>query len=305
MSRRAAIAVLAIVVAASVSADVPRASLRPEPARQSSIPAGETINVLPDLTPTATPDQANKTDKTDKSRLHPMSRLMLLRYVSGEFARAVRALPSDKKGYRIKVGTELTEDQARAAAVRGSAANPGDTVQITAIEFRDKEIVLQINGGARERKRWRDRISVDVGGGVPRPQVRTSSTNSNDGTPGYQRVGSTLILDFGGPVPDMTPDELKHHLAAYLDFSKQRSASVHWVDTIPPEFKQAIQDKKAAVGMDREMVIAAMGRPEQKVRERDPDGNETEDWIYGTPPGKTIFVKFMGDKVVAIREFPR
>jgi hypothetical protein len=51
------------------------------------------------------------------------------------------------------------------------------------------------------------------------------------------------------------------------------------------------------------MVLAAMGRPERKVRERDADGNETEDWIYGTPPDKTVFVTFQGDKVVRVRQF--
>lgn len=294
---------LGMIVAASVWADVPRARLRSEPAKLPAIPAGETVSVFPDLTPTVTLEQPNKADKAP--RLQPMSRLILLRYVSGEFARAVRPLPSDKKGYRIKAGADVNEEQLRNASMRGAAANPGDTVQITAIEFREKEIVLHINGGAKEKKRWRDRISVEVGGGGPRPQARTTTTTSNDGTPGYQRVGSTLIVEFGGPVPDLTPDEFKQHIAAYLDFSKQRSASVHWVDTIPEEFKQAIKDNQPMVGMDREMVIAAMGRPEQKIRERDPEGNETEDWIYGTPPGKTIFVKFIGEKVVAVREFPR
>lgn len=277
--------------------------LRPEPAAQPTIPPGETVPVLPDLTPTG-PQETDKRAKAE--RLQPQSRLALIRYISGEFARAVRALPSQKPGFRIKVGADLDEQGLRQAAIRGSSANPGDTVQITAMEFREKEIVLHINGGAKERKRWRDRIQVEVGGGMPRrTTTRTTTTTSDSGTPGYQRVGSTLILDFGKPLPDMTPDEFKQQIAAFLDFSKQRSASVHWVDTLPPEFKEAIKEKKAVVGMDREMVIAAMGRPENKVRERDDEGNETEDWIYGNPPGKTIFVKFMGDKVVSVREFPR
>ena len=32
------------------------------------------------------------------------------------------------------------------------------------------------------------------------------------------------------------------------------------------------------------MVIAALGRPDRKVREQDSEGNDTEDWIYGRPP---------------------
>jgi hypothetical protein len=55
--------------------------------------------------------------------------------------------------------------------------------------------------------------------------------------------------------------------------------------------------------MDQEMVIASMGRAEKKVRERGPDGNETEDWIYGSPPAKTVFVTFEGDTVINVKEF--
>jgi hypothetical protein len=78
---------------------------------------------------------------------------------------------------------------------------------------------------------------------------------------------------------------------------------VNWVETLPPEFQGGIKDHKAVEGMDQDMVIAAMGRPDHKVRERDPDGNDTEDWIYGNPPAKTTFVTFSGGKVIRIREF--
>jgi hypothetical protein len=55
--------------------------------------------------------------------------------------------------------------------------------------------------------------------------------------------------------------------------------------------------------MNHDMVLAALGRPGHKVRERDPDGSETEDWIYGSPPARTTFVTFVGDKVVRVKEF--
>jgi hypothetical protein len=112
-----------------------------------------------------------------------------------------------------------------------------------------------------------------------------------------------LILDFGRPVPDMSADDLMTDLQAFLDFSKEHSGAVNWIDTLPPQFKQAITDHEALVGMNHEMVLAALGRPEHKVRERDPDGMETEDWIYGTPPARTTFVTFNGDKVIRVKEF--
>ena len=101
----------------------------------------------------------------------------------------------------------------------------------------------------------------------------------------------------------MSAEDLMHDLGAFLDFSKEHSAAVNWIDTLPPQFKQAIKDRLAVVGMDHEMVLAAMGRPDHKVRERDPNGEQTEDWIYGSPPAKTIFVTFNGDKVIKVKEY--
>ena len=65
---------------------------------------------------------------------------------------------------------------------------------------------------------------------------------------------------------------------------------------------EAIEAKQAAIGMDRQMVQMAMGHPQHKVRETK-DGVEQEDWIYGTPPQKVIFVTFEGEEVVDIKEY--
>ena len=53
--------------------------------------------------------------------------------------------------------------------------------------------------------------------------------------------------------------------------------------------------------MDRDQVILALGRPDHKVRET-VDGTEQEDWVFGKPPGRIVFVTFVGEKVVRIRE---
>ncbi len=157
---------------------------------------------------------------------------------------------------------------------------------------------MDVNGGGRGKKRLRDRIHMEVGG-LP------SITETDPDAPVDTNVGASIFLDFDGPLPEMTPDQLKHDLSGLLDFSKQRSAAVQWLDTLPPDIQKAIVNKRPAVGMDRDMVVAALGRPDRKVRERDPDGNETEDWIYGKPPAKTIFVKFEGDKVTQVEQFPQ
>jgi hypothetical protein len=169
-------------------------------------------------------------------------------------------------------------------------------VQITRVEFREKTIVLDINGGGKQKWHLRDHLEVD--GPV------SAAIHGPSGPPGLEGQGTTLFVDFGRKVPDISPEDLKQKLAPVLDFRMQRSAAVQFAESLPPEFQKAIKDRSAAVGMDQQMVIAAMGRPDRKVRERDADGIETEDWIYGIPPAKTVFVTFQGDKVVRVREFP-
>ena len=294
MLRLVCVALLALTGAGTGAAQLFR--LRPPPIAARAFSLGDSFPGMGEI-PQAAEAQASGKKETRAIQLQPQSRVDLIRYVSGEFARAVKPLPGGKKGYRIKVGGPVDEKELHQTVARyGSAGNPGDTVQVTRLEFKQKEILVHINGGGKGRTRWRDRIQVSVGGV---PSVTTAS-----GPPGFQGIGSTLILDFGRPVPDLTPDELKERLAGFLDFRKQRSAAVAWIETLPLEFQQAIKEKRAAVGMDREMVIAALGRPDQKVRERDPDGVETEDWIYGHPAAKTIFVKFVGDHVVSVKQFP-
>ena len=238
----------------------------------------------------------------DKAALRPESRLQIVRYVSGEFVKVVKPLPAEKKGFRIQIGAPLDEKELqKSLANHGAAASPGDTVQITRIEFRDKEILVEVNGGSKKHHRLRDHIQIGIGGGGgPVPPVTTATS-----APGMQRApGASLVLDYGRPVPDMSAEDLKRDLSGFLDFKKERSAAVVWVETLPPEYREAIKDRRALVGMDHDMVIAALGRPDQKVRERDEKGEETEDWIYGTPPAKTIFVTFSGDKVVRVKQFP-
>lgn len=252
--------------------------------------AAEARAQSPGATPVAAQEKPSRAEE-----LQPYSRIDIVRYVSGEFARAVRPLPSDRKGFRVKVGEPVDERELRqSAANNGVAGNPGDMVQVTRIEFREKEIWLHINGGAKRRRSWRDRVQVSVGG----------ATMSTQAPQGFTAQGATLVLDFGRRIPDLGPEELKELLGEFLDFKVGPSAAVHWVDTLPEEFQEAIREQRVIVGMSRDMVIAAIGRPERKVRERAPDGTETEDWIYGTPPGKTIFVKFAGDEVIDVREYP-
>jgi hypothetical protein len=297
-----------VALFAFAAADVPGVErLHPHDNSIPAFPAGENVSLPPSWVSTAADPQTPSVppNSQKKATLQDQSKLDLIRYVSGEFAKATKPLPAGKEGFLIYVGKPLsTELLDRAVATHGAAVNSGDNVQITKLEFHDHTIAVDVNGGGRGKKNWKDHIQVGMAGG---PTMNTSQTKTDEnGPPGVRPgMGSTLYLEFTKPVPDLTPDELKQLLAPFLDFTRQRSASVHWADTLPPEMKKAIQDRRPAVGMDREEVIAAIGKPEHKVRERDADGNEIEDWIYGQPPSKTIFVRFQGDRVTSVRQFPQ
>ncbi len=233
--------------------------------------------------------------KAKQSELQPQSRLEIVRYVSGEFAKVRKPIPAGKKGFRIEVGKKIDDnDLKHALRGNGPAANPGDTIQVTGVEFRAKEIVVEINGGGKAKFHLRDHLQVGVGGQAAPGTGPSAEPAAN---------GGTLILDYGKPVPDMSADDLMTELQPFLDFTREHSGAVNWIDTLPQQYKDAIQNREAVLGMDHEMVLAALGRPEHKVRERTPNGDETEDWIYGSPPARTTFVTFAGDKVIRVEQF--
>src|SRR6266480_4194296 len=278
-------------------ADIPRVnSLRPPAKPSPSFPSDEEIPLFPnagassDNAQSQSQSQSNSAPPAKNATLQENSKLALIRYVSGEFAKASKPL-----------ATEMLD---RAVATHGLAVSTGDKVQITKLEFHEHQIIVDLNGGGRGKRHWRDHIQIGLGGsGYPPMQ---SSSTQDQGPPGMQPgMGSTIFLEFNKQLPDITPDELKQLLSPFLNFSKERSAAVQWFDTLPPEMKKAIQDRRPVVGMDREELVAAIGKPDHKVRERDSDGNDIEDWIYGQPPSKTVFVRFLGDRVTSIKQFPQ
>lgn len=288
-------------------ADLPRInSLRPPAKPVNVFPHGEEISLFPDTAAAEAGDRQNGSQNSAKPKsatLQDTSKLELIRFVSGEFAKATKSLPAGKDGFIVHVGKPVeSEFLERALATHGAAVNSGDKVQITKLDFKSQEIIVDLNGGGRGKKRLRDRIHIEMGG---IPTMTTTTDQQQAGPPGLQPgMGSTLYLEFNKAVPDLSPNDLKEILSPFLDFSKERSASVQWIDTLPPETKKAIQERRPLVGMDREEVVAAIGKPDHKVRERDSLGNDIEDWIYGQPPSKTIFVRFNGDHVTNIKQYP-
>jgi hypothetical protein len=294
----------------SAAADLPRLTsfLSTNPPATEAFPSGESLPLFPTLVDGDAQDTNANAATTGKktATLQESSKLMLIRYVSGEFAKARKPLPGGKDGFILYVDKPINEEYLdRAVATHGAAVNSGDNAQITNLEFREHSIIVDVNGGGRPKKHWRDHIQIGLGGS-PMPTQPSTTSAQDQGPPGFQQgMGGTIYVQFSKSVPDLTPDELKQILSPFLDFARVRSASVHWIDTLPPEMKKAITERHAILGMDREEVVAAMGKPDRKVRERDANGNDTEDWIYGHPPDKTVFVRFTGERVTTIKQYPQ
>jgi hypothetical protein len=256
---------------------------------QAQAPAATNQADIPGSAAASTPKHATESPKEQEQ-----ARLLLVRDLDGEYAKALQPLAGGKEAFKIPVGKPLDLQHLRdfVRTHGGPSANPGDTIQITKIEFQAKGVLFEFNGGGRKKFHWRDHLSMGMGD-VPDP---SPSSRPSEG------IGGALLLDYGRQLPALTSEELRQELSSLLDFSKQ-SATKNWVDTLPPEIKQGIEDHHAVVGMDEDMVIAALGRPERKVRSRDPEGNDTEDWIYGDPPARTVFVTFVSGKVSKVEEF--
>ncbi|HKF51386.1 MAG TPA: hypothetical protein VKB26_03670 [Candidatus Acidoferrales bacterium] len=281
---------LAAALLLLTSTDFPRARLLPPESAAQLDAAFSSVSSTPDIFVAA-----GQSSKAKPGTPQAKAQLAIIRYVDEEYARVVQPLPLQKQGFRYFVGKPIDPGKLRSALARGSAANPGDQVQITNIEFREKEIIVSINGGTKKHYNWRQHVQLSM------PGVPMTTTTPTNAAPSQN--GADLVLDFGGRVPDLTPDQLKNDLSPFLSFSSAHSSAVNWVDTLPPEFQKAIKDHTAIVGMNHDMVLAAVGRPDQKVREYDDNGRENEDWIYGHPPEKTTLVTFLGDKVIRVKSY--
>ena len=176
----------------------------------------------------------------------------------------------------------------------GPTARVGDQVQITNVRIEANKIVLEINGGTRGRGHWYDHVQVGMGGNMsnPGPTQRSGSQAAN---------GTYVELVFPGSVPAIDSAHVRQILIPVFDFDKH-SATEQYVSRLPEPVQQAIKQQKAVEGMDHDQVLLALGKPRNKSRETDAEGNELEDWIYGDPPGKVTFVRFSEGKVVRVQE---
>jgi hypothetical protein len=265
---------------------------------EQSKPADSNVFVLkaPEMPaqPQMTPE-LRAVDLEKRGKLGATTRAHLIQLLDAEFVRVRRYFPLGDKSMTIDPQGRVTPTDTalfQQAQAKGMAAKVGDKVQITNVRFHDKAIIVELNGGGKKKTKWYQHISVGVGGAG-------GGVTPIDGTEA-QVTGAGFTLLFNKQIPEMTYDDLKKLLSPVLDFTTKTASQVY-SETLPPKVRDAIKKHEVLVGMNRDMVVAAKDRPISKSREKDENGKEYEDWMYGQPPQDVIFVRFIGDEVTMVK----
>ena len=234
-------------------------------------------------------------ENTPPPRISRETREEIIHAFNAELVYIRTSFPMGKTGLKLKNGavTPSGPELQRLMALWGPAAKPGDRARISDVVIKEDHIHFEINGGPIKRPKWYQRIEIsgaNAGGPIAPSDSRANAR------------GSFVDLYFDKYVPELTGPELKQLLRPVFDFDA-KSALEAYLETVPPKVKDAIKNHHVLVGMNREMVIYAKGRPPKKVREHDggvQSDVEYEEWIYGTPPEDVDFVRFVGDEVVRV-----
>lgn len=234
-----------------------------------------------------------------EQHLDQLGRILLIRGLDREIAVAKVMLPRGKHGLFINGKGQVDHDRAeKEIRSNGTAIQPGIPVEITKIQFKDHAITFVINNGGKHHKKWYQHIQIGMGtGGVMQPLDPQQQQRQNP-----IAYGSYITLTFKGEkVPDLSVEKAKDLLSSVLDFHRKLPTELY-SPHVPEKFKEAIRKHQVLVGMDKDAVLSAKGTPFRKVRETKPNGEVTEDWLYGLPP-HVLFVTFSGDRVVKVHQY--
>jgi hypothetical protein len=252
----------------------------------------------PEAAPTPDPKegpQLKPVDLDSRQAASNETKMQLIRALDAEFVHVRKNFPIGEKDMLIAPDGEVKPGDVqlyRLAQKAGVSAKIGDRVQITNIQFREKSIYFEINGGPKRGKvKWYQRIEISGMGG---------SKGGVDPTQANVATGGALTVEFKKNIPEMTGAELKRLLRPVLDFTVKNAGEV-FMDTFPPKIRESIKKHEVLVGMNHDMVVMAKDRPQQKVRDKDDKGKEYEEWIYGDPKVEMVFVRFVGDEVVQVK----
>jgi hypothetical protein len=215
----------------------------------------------------------------------------LIRGLQSEQGFAHRDLPLGA-GLTLIANGKMTpgdDDYKRMLYAKGESAAPGERVEISSLKFGADRIVIDLNGGPYAKHRFLSHVSIN---------------NVQLAQQGPLATGCRVTLIFEGGMPAVTPSQVKALLDPVIDFSAHTAAEAY-ANTLTPKVRAAVDAHEILVGMDRRMVLAAVGEPHDKHREHQNNPNDgsitvIEEWIYGAPPEATRFVRFRNDQVVRL-----
>ncbi|MGH9586299.1 MAG: hypothetical protein ACRD3F_05070, partial [Acidobacteriaceae bacterium] len=159
---------------------------------------------------------------------------------------------------------------------KGIAVEAGKRVVITDIKIEKNKIDLDFNGGPEHKHKWLRHISVGMD---PYNTMPVVPDNPN------QPTGTRIELTFQHGVPDLTGQQVEALIRPLIDFSVKTPLQAY-SDTLPPFLKTAVLAHHVLVGMNRRMVLSALGEPRTKMKDME-NGQAIDLWIYGEPPDPT------------------
>ena len=275
---------LSLVCLTPFTAPCQSSSADQKPSTRSTAPAPQWIDHS--TQPEAPPIPPNAPHMSRETRLE------IIRDFETQLVYSRTLFPMGTKGLQLRDGTLSPngKDLQQLLVIYGPSIKPGDPAHISFVQIKNDHIHFELNGGPVRRQKWYQRIEVAGANGPVMTGPQNSPTNNVH--------GSFVDVYFSKYVPEMTAAQLRQLLYPALDFTAH-NAEQAYLDTVPPKVKTAILAHHVLVGMNREMVVHAMGKPPKKDREKDGD-TEYEEWIYGAPPADVNFVRFVGDEVVRV-----
>jgi hypothetical protein len=226
-----------------------------------------------------------------KLPLDAKTRQEVIRVMQSEQGFAMRPFPRGHKGLTLNANGKLDpagEPYLQMVTAEGLSAKPGERVVLTDVKIDHSKIVFDLNGGPDKKHRFLRHIEVGTGP-MTAPVVQDE---------GQEPAGARLTLAFKGSVPELTGAEIKQLLSPLISFDVKTPIQA-FTDTLPPQLKNAILDHHVLVGMSTDMVLFAMGQPDNKSREMDGQ-MPFEEWVYGKPPKDVEFVRINGNRVIRV-----
>jgi hypothetical protein len=214
----------------------------------------------------------------------------LLRFLQSEQGFAMRPLPISTITLKANGPMQPNgSDYVNAIREKGLAVKAGDRVVLTDIKIEKDRILLDFNGGPEHKHKWLRHISIGMDPNMTTPVVADEQQAPS---------GTRITLIFPNAVPDMTGMQVEALVKPIVDFNLKTPVQAY-SDTLPPALRKSILDHHVLVGMNKDMVIAALGQPKNKIRETEGQ-MPFEEWIYGEPPDPVQFVRINGNRVIRL-----